>query len=596
MLMKLDRRRFRALRVFFDPARLRALTRRSEIGLSLAGAVVGIASGLAVTGMSYVSNELHQLVFGIADSERLSSSVIDDKLLLLTAPVIGGILLGLLLFILAKRRKKPMVDPIEANALHGGRLSLTDSIIVAVQNLISNGFGASVGLEAGYTQLAAGLASKFGLKLQLRRSDLRILVGCGAAGAIAAAFNAPLTGAFYAFELIIGTYTIVSLTPVVVSALVSTLIARLLAEGDFSIDIGSFGAVVPADYIPALLLGACCAGVGILIMQGVSFVEELARKSSIAPPFRPALGGIIVGLLAIISPQVLSAGHGALHLNLSRDVAIPALVGLLLLKSLASAISIGSGFRGGLFFASLFMGALLGKLFAYCGPYFADATLTPVIYAVVGMSSLAVAVIGGPLTMTFLALEITGDFPITALVLAAVITSSLVVRSTFGYSFATWRFHLRGESIRSAHDVGWIRNLTVDKLMRADVKTARAGISLEEFKQAFPIGSTQRVILVEESDKYAGLVLVPEIYANPTDTQDEGKTLADFIHYRNDFLQPQMNARQAAAIFDKSESEALAVVNNLIERKVIGQLSESYTLRRYSEELDRRRREVSGEI
>ncbi|MFL5011341.1 chloride channel protein [Rhizobium sp.] len=596
MLMKLDRRRFRALRVFFDSGRLRALTRRSEVGLSLAGAVVGIISGLAVTGMSYVSNELHQLVFGIADSERLSASEIENKMLLLTAPVIGGALLGLLLLVLAKRRKKPMVDPIEANALHGGRLSLTDSIIVAVQNLISNGFGASVGLEAGYTQLAAGLASKFGLKLQLRRSDLRTLVGCGAAGAIAAAFNAPLTGAFYAFELIIGSYTIVSLTPVVVSALVSTLIARLLAGSDFTIDIGSFGSVVPADYIPALLLGTFCAGVGILIMQGVAFVEELARKSSIAPPFRPALGGIIVGLLAMISPQVLSAGHGALHLNLSREVAIPTLIGLFLLKSFASAISIGSGFRGGLFFASLFMGALLGKLFAYCGPYFADATLTPVIYAVVGMSSLAVAVIGGPLTMTFLALEITGDFPITALVLAAVITSSLVVRSTFGYSFATWRFHLRGESIRSAHDVGWIRNLTVDKLMRADVKKAKAGITLEEFKQAFPIGSTQRVILVEESDKYAGLVLVPEIYANPTDAQDEGKTLADFIHYRNDFLQPQMNARQAAAIFDKSESEALAVVNNLIERKVIGQLSESFTLRRYSEELDRRRREVSGEI
>ncbi|MBB3137346.1 CIC family chloride channel protein [Rhizobium pisi] len=596
MLMKLDRRRFRALRVFFDPGRLRVLTRRSEVGLSMAGAVVGIASGLAVTGMSFVSSELHQMIFGISDSERLSASVIDDKLLLLIAPVMDGVLLGLLLFVMAKRRKKPMVDPIEANALHGGRLSLTDSIIVAMQNLISNGFGASVGLEAGYTQLAAGIASKFGLKLQLRRSDLRILVGCGAAGAIAAAFNAPLTGAFYAFELIIGTYTIVSLTPVVVSALVSTLIARLLAEGDFTIDIGSFGAVVPADYIPALLLGAVSAGVGILLMQGVAFIEELARKSSIAPPFRPALGGIIVGLLAMISPQVLSAGHGALHLNLSRDVAIPVLIGLFLLKSLASAISIGSGFRGGLFFASLFMGALLGKLFAYCGPYFADATLTPVIYAVVGMSSLAVAVIGGPLTMTFLALEITGDFPITALVLAAVITSSLVVRSTFGYSFATWRFHLRGESIRSAHDVGWIRNLTVDKLMRADVKTAKAGISLEEFKKAFPIGSTQRVILVEESDKYAGLVLVPEIYANPTDAQDEGKVLADFIRYRNDFLQPQMNARQAAAIFDKSESEALAVVNNLIERKVIGQLSESYTLRRYSEELDRRRREVSGEI
>jgi CIC family chloride channel protein len=592
----MDIRRLGPLGTVFDPGRLRALIRHSEMGMVFAGALVGIASGLAVTAMSYVSEEMHRLIFGIDGTTRLSASQIDSKFLLMTAPVAGGMLLGLLIFILARWRKKPMVDPIEANALHGGRLSLTDSILVAIQNLVSNGFGASVGLEAGYTQLAAGIASKFGLKLQLRRSDMRVLVGCGAAGAIAAAFNAPLTGAFYAFELIIGTYTIVSLTPVVVAALVATLVARLLSGSDFIIDVGSFGAVQPADYVPAIALGAFCAGIGILIMQGVSFVEELARKSAIALPFRPALGGLVVGLLALVSPQVLAAGHGALHLNLSHEITIPALIGLFLLKSVASAISIGSGFRGGLFFASLFMGALLGKLFAYSAPYFADATLTPVIYAVVGMSSLAVAVIGGPLTMTFLALEITGDFPITVLVLAAVITSSLVVRTTFGYSFATWRFHLRGESIRSAHDVGWIRNLTVDKLMRSDVKTAKLGITMDEFKEAFPIGSTQRVILVDDGDKYAGLVLVPEIYANPTSAQDEAQQLTDFIRYKNDFLQPQMNAKQAAAIFDKTESEALAVVNNLIERKVIGQLSESHTLRRYSEELDRRRREVSGEI
>ncbi|MBB3963254.1 chloride channel protein [Rhizobium metallidurans] len=596
MHLKIKLRQLGPIHTLLDVGRMRALLRRSEMGMVLAGALVGVTSGLAVTAMSLISREMHSLIFGISDVERLSSSEINDKFLLMAAPVAGGVLLGLLIYVLAKTRKKPMVDPIEANALHGGRLSLTDSIIVAIQNLISNGFGASVGLEAGYTQLASGIASKLGYKLQLRRADLRVLVGCGAAGAIAAAFNAPLTGAFYAFELIIGTYTIVSLTPVVVSALVSTLIARWLGGSDFIIDIGDFGTVMPADYIPAILLGAFCAGIGILIMQGVAFVEELARRSSIALPFRPALGGIVVGLLALVTPQVLSAGHGALQLNLARDVAIPALVGLFLLKAFASAISIGSGFRGGLFFASLFMGALLGKFFAYSAPYFAQASLTPIIYAVVGMSSLAVAVIGGPLTMTFLALEITGDFPITVLVLAAVITSSLVVRSTFGYSFATWRFHLRGESIRSAHDVGWIRNLTVNKLMRADVKTAKVGISIEAFKESFPIGSAQRVILVEDSGKYAGLVLVPDIYANLTDTADESKGLDEFVRYRNDFLTPQMNAKQAAAIFDKTESEALAVVNNLVERTVVGQLSEAHTLRRYSEELDRRRREVSGEI
>jgi len=580
-----------------DPGALRVLIRRSEFGLIMAAAAVGILAGLAVAAMSWISQELHRLIFKLGAGERLTSAADIDPILVLIAPIAGGILMGAVFLILREWRKKPMVDPIEANALHGGRLSLTDSIVVAVQNLISNGFGASVGLEAGYTQLSSGLASKIGSLLQLRRSDLRILVGCGAAGAIAAAFNAPLTGAFYAFELIIGTYTIVSLAPVVVSALVATIVTRLFVGDAFMIDVGEFGAVVPADYVPAIVLGAFCALAGILLMQGVTFVEELARKSSISPAFRPALGGIAVGLLALVDQQVLAAGHGALHLNLNQTMTIQALLMLLALKSLASAISIGSGFRGGLFFASLFMGALLGKLFAYSAPYiFVHATVTPVIYAVVGMSALSVAIIGGPLTMTFLALEVTGDFPITALALAAVITSSVTVRMTFGYSFATWRFHLRGESIRSAHDVGWIRNLTVERMMRADVRTAFIGMPLEDFRKDFPLGSTQRVIVTDETGKYAGIVLLPDVYAAPRDDAAEPRTLAAFVRYKNDVLLGAMNARQAAAMFDKLEAEALAVVNNQIERKVIGLLTESHTLRRYSEELDRRRREMSGEI
>jgi len=584
-------------RVLLNPGQLRVLVRRSEFGLIAVAALVGVLSGLAIAGMSFISQEMHRLVFGLSGDERLSSATGTDRLTILLAPIVGGIVLGLLFLILRRWRKKPMVDPIEANALHGGRLSLTDSILVAVQNLISNGFGASVGLEAGYTQLSAGIASKIGLLLQLRRSDLRILVGCGASGAIAAAFNAPLTGAFYAFELIIGTYTIMSLTPVVVSALIATIVTRLFFGEEFLIDVGDFGAVGPADYLPAILLGAFCAGGGILLMKGVTFVEETARKSSLSPAFRPAIGGILIGLLALVDQQVMSAGHGALHLNLGQNLTIPALLAILALKSLASAVSIGSGFRGGLFFASLFMGALLGKIFAYSAPYiFAQATLTPVIYAVVGMSAMAVAVIGGPLTMTFLALEITGDFPITVLALAAVITSSLTVRSTFGYSFATWRFHLRGESIRSAHDIGWIRNLTVERMMRPDIRTAPISMSIEEFRNQFPLGSTQRVILLDEAEKYAGMVLLPDIYAAPTEDAKEKPTLASFVKYRNDVLLRSMNAKQAAAIFDRLEAEALAVVNNQIERKVVGQLSESHTLRRYAEELDRRRREVSGEI
>jgi CIC family chloride channel protein len=588
----------RSLATWSDIAvsKLKALIRRTEAGLVIVAAVIGVISGLAVTMMSYLAQLLHRVVFGISDAGRLSAVPTLDVVVALAAPLAGGFLLGVIIYTLTVRQKKPIVDPIEANALHGGHLSLTDSIIVVIQNIISNGFGGSVGLEAGYTQLAAGFASSIGSYLQLRRSDLRILVGCGAAGAIAAAFGAPLTGAFYAFELIIGTYAIVSLTPVVVSALIATIVARQLGGSDFLIDVGYFGLVTTANFIPAIVLGIFCAGVGIFIMQGTAFVEDVARRSAVPPWLRPLIGGAIVGALALETPQVLSGGHGALYVNLANKVSIQVLVAIIVLKSVASAVSIGSGFRGGLFFASLFLGALIGKLFAYPAPIlFGQAALTPVIYAVIGMSSLAVSIIGGPMTMTFLALEITGNFSITVLVLAAVITASLTVRTTFGYSFATWRFHLRGESIRSAHDVGWIRNLTVDRLMRPDVRTARLGMPLTDFRREFPLGSAQRVAVVDEADKYLGLVIVADAYSLPAD-KAEASNLSDLLRYKNDYLLPQMNAKQAAAIFDRTESEALVVLDSIIERKVIGLLTESYTLRRYSEELDRRRREVSGEI
>lgn len=566
--------------------------RGSEIRLIGIAAFVGIAAGVTVGVMGWISKAMHSLIFGVGIGDWLSAAAGLDRSIVLGAPVAGGLVLGCLLLFQARRRTPPIVDPIEANALHGGRMSLTSSVVVAVQNLISNGFGASVGLEAGYTQLSAGIASKQGAMLKLRREDLRILVGCGAAGAIAAAFNAPLTGAFYAFELIIGSYTTVALAPVVVAALLAAFVARLVPTGSLLVEAGQVPAAVPWDFVPAIALGLVCALVGIAIMMMVSAVEEIVRKSAVPAWLRPLMGGIVVGLLALHTPQVLSAGHGALHLNLENDVPTGLLLQIFLLKALASAVSIGSGFRGGLFFASLFMGVLVGKIFAMAsGPMFGG--LAPDILAIVGMSALAVAVIGGPLTMTFLALEMTGNFSITVLVLAAAITSAIVVRTTFGYSFATWRFHLRGESIRSAHDVGWIRNLTVDKLMRKDVRTVRSDTSLDELKQAYPLGSAQRVIVVDADDRYQGIIHVSDIHTAAP--REPNASITDFLKHRNDVLQPTMNAKQAAEIFDRSQSEALAVVGDMIGRRVIGQLSESHTLRRYSEELDRRRREVVGE-
>ncbi|APX69393.1 voltage gated chloride channel family protein [Brucella sp. 10RB9215] len=587
----------RYLRVLFVPFRTRALVRGSEIGIVIAGALIGILSGLAVAAIGSISQWMHQAIFGLQQGERLSAAIQLYPSAFI-APMAGGILMGVLIWVLARWRKRPIVDPIEANALHGGRLSLTDSFILVGQNLISNGFGASVGLEAAYTQLASGFASRIGRALKLRRADMRTLVGCGAAAAIASAFNAPLTGSFYAFELIIGVYSIATLAPVVVAAIIGTLVTQAIGGAPFIIDIGLIDDITPRDYVPALMLGFISAGIAILIMRGVTLVEKVARRSVVPNVLAPAIGGAIVGMIAFFSPQVLASGHGALHLDLNANITIPVLVLLILTKSLASAVSIGSGFRGGLFFASLFLGALTGKLFAAIAGTIMPASLAlaPEVYAVIGMSSLAVAVVGGPMTMTFLALEMTGDFPISMLVLGAVVSSSLMVRKTFGYSFATWRFHLRGEAIRSAHDIGWIRDLTVARMMRHDVRTVAIDTDIETFRHDFPLGSTQRVIAVDSEGRYVGMIPVPEAYGDSFDTADKTHSIAELLKYQDEFLLPQMNAKEAVARFDRAESEALAVIDNAQDRKVLGLLSEAHTLRRYSEELDRRRREVAGEV
>ena len=595
------------------PLRLRAWVRASELALVLLAAVTGCLGGLAVAAMSGATQILREVLYRLPSGQRLSSlTALPEGLsgLSFLAPALGGAVLGLMLLVSTRGRgkgRRSVVDPIEANALHGGRMSLGGSLDVAAQNVVSNGCGASVGLEAGYTQVAAGLASRLGIAFQMRRSDLRTLVGCGSAAAIAAAFGSPLTGAFYAFELIIGTYTIATLAPVVVAALCGSLVARALAPQPALVDVGALalarnGPVGAGDTLPCLVLGLACAGFAVLLMRGVTLVERGFRASRLPAPVRPVLGGLCVGGLALATtPQILSAGHGALHVHLAPETAtgLLALAGLIVAKAVASAVSSGSGFRGGLFFASLFLGALVGRLFAGFAPLvwpgFDGFSLAPVGYAVIGMSAFAAAIVGGPLTMTFLALEMTGSFPVTALVLASVIASALTVRKTFGYSFATWRFHLRGESIRSAHDVGWMRSLTVGRMMRKDIRPVPLDTPMATFLRAHPLGSPSRVVAVDGQGRYAGIILVPDAHARAAASGARPAELTDVVRYAEAFLLADMSVKQAAEAFDEAESEALAVLDGAECCCDIAALTESHTLKRYSEELDRQRRAMAGE-
>lgn len=575
------------------PQRLRAFVRAFESSLILIAAIIGAMSGLFVAAMSAAVEILHVVLFDIPMGARLSGQVALDPVRAVVVPTVGGLVLGLALLVLLRWRPNREIDPIEANALHGGYMSFRGSVIVALQTIWSSGVGGSVGLEAGYTQLASGVASSIGRAFHLRRADQRIIVGCGAAAAIAGAFGAPLAGAFYAFELVLGGYAPASLAPIGVAAVTGYAVTRAFAPLSLGLIVREVSEVTSTDLAIAALIGLLAALTGIAIMRGVAFWDQALAKVRLWTPLRPALGGLIVGLLALVTPQVLASGHGALHFNSIVVMPVTAMATIFALKALASIVSLGSGFRGGLFFASLLLGYLGGHLFAAgVSVLLPGLDLDPAVYAVIGMSALSASVIGGPLTMSFIALEATGNLWLTTAVLIAVIVSMQVTRELFGYSFATWRFHLRGETIRSAADVGWIRDLTVGKMMRGDIATVSVDLPIAGFREMFPLGSKTQVIAVDGGEKYAGVVFVAEAYGL-TDI-DEAR-VRDILHYRDATLTPGMNIKEAVTAFDAAEAESLAVVQSPDSGRVVGILTEAHALRRYAEESDKHRRDSIGE-
>ena len=568
--------------------------RDSEVALILLASLLGAGVGLGVVGLQKLLSLLHWLAFGTPFNGHISAGEYGAPWQLLVVPVAGGLLYGWIAAGLRRQREREVVDPIEANALHGGRMSLRDSLVLMVMTLMSVGVGGSVGMEAAYTQSGSGLASKVGQLFRLRRADLRMLVGCGAAAAIAAAFNAPLAGAFYAFELIIGTYELNALAPVAAAALSATLVSRELFGGETIFSVPTDVTLNSADYVAFAAVGLLAALIGIAAMRGVGFVETALRRLNVPRGLRPALGGLVLAGIAVNYPQVLGSGHGAVQLTVNEVFPLPILAGLVLAKLAASAVSVGSGFRGGMFSSSLFLGSLLGALVGSAAATVWPALTTTIVpFALVGMGATGAAIVGAPITMVLLVLELTGNFPVTLGVMLAVLVASVVVRQAFGYSFSTWRFHLRGVRLRGAYDIGWVRDMTVGRLMRRDPTLVAADAPIGELRRAYPAGSTKRLFVVDGTGSFAGVIDTPALHAVPAAHGDE--TPAGALAQRQGFLLPDLSVRTALERFEELELEALAVVDSPESRRVIGYLTEAYALRRYRHALERQRSHELGD-
>jgi CIC family chloride channel protein len=590
---------FRLVRALsrLERVRLRRQLRQSGIVLVLAGAVVGAAAGLAAALMISASERLRRILFGLGPNVRLSALAVLPVLQTLITLAIGGLLLGVTIWIWQKRARD-IVDPIEANALHGGRMSMSDSLFVALQSVISSGFGLSLGIEGGFTQMAGAIGSKIALALKRRRFDVRMLVGAGAASGIAGAFDAPIAGAAYGFELIVGSYSVAVLAPVTAAAVSGAFAANMLVGHHYRIPLDVWRLSADSDVLGAAVVGLICGTLAIGLMRGVTSTERIANMTGLRSELRPLFGGLLVATLALMVPHVLGSGRGAMSAVLQAGFPITLLAAVLLAKIAASAISIGSGFRGGLFSTSLFLGTVTGALIGEIGLRAGFVTGADVgLLSLVGMASFGSAVVGAPMTMALLAIEITENISVVTQVLVGVIAASLVARQAFGYSFATWRFHLRGEAILGGEDIGWTRELTARDLMRKDVLVVPASMPIDEFMRRYPAGTSKYVAAVDDTGAFIGLVDVAGLFTDhrsSADDESEPEMLFRALIHSDAWVAAGTSIDQLLEAFEQRETEILVVVDRSDSKHVQGLLTEAFVLRRYRIELEARQKEIFG--
>lgn len=553
--------------------------------------VVGIGAGLGTIAFVWLIASFKNLFFGSGANALgfLGSAYV------VVLPALGGLLVGPLVHFVAPEAKGHGVPEVmTAIATRGGRIRPVVVLAKALGSAITIGSGGSVGREGPIVQIGSALGSTIGQFFKLNERCIVNLVASGAAGGIAATFNAPIAGVMFALEVILGEFGIQTFSTIVISAVTASVVSRAVL-GDFpAFVVPAYSLKNPWELLLYLGLGVVSAGGALAFVKTLYSFEDAFEAWKSPPYLKPAVGGLALGVLGFFLPQLFGIGFETIAASLTGNIGLALLVFLILGKILATSLTLGSGASGGVFAPALFIGAVLGGAYGELAhSIFPDITASSGAYAMVGMAAVFAGAARAPITAIIILFEMTRDYRIILPLMFATVVSTILAQRLEPESIYTLKLKQRGIDVRAKKDVNLMRAILVEEAMTpaAELPTVSPTTALEELVHLFQETAHHGFIVLDEHDELYGVVTLSDVEraleAGRTDA-----TVGDICTTNVLTAFPDETLDDALRHFGALDMGRIPVVDRHHPQRALGVLRRTDIVRAYSHALvDKHQRE-----
>ena len=553
--------------------------------LFLLAAVVGVLGGISATAFKELSTLLQKLVIG-GTGNIVEAAIHLSWYNRLLIPAIGGLFAGLVLYLLPKEGKGHGVSEImEAVTIRRGILNFQGTLVRSLSSLMSIGSGASIGREGPIVQMSAAFASKVGQFLKITKENQSILVGCGVAAGLAAAYNVPIAASFFVMEIIIGNFAIDIFAPLVISSVTSTLVYRKVFGNDPVYGTPHFMMVSNWELIVYVLLGICSGITAAFFRRVLAQSERQFNRLPIPLWLKLALGGLIVGTIGILWPDVWGNGYNTINGILKNQLGIGLIAILFFMKMFATSASVGSGASGGVFTPTQFVGAALGAVLGYIAHgIFPHLVAQPSAYALVGMGCLMAGTTYAPIMAIMMIFETTLNYEIILPLMLSCILSSTVARQFNLDSIYTEKLRRKGISYDLSLEESAMRAVHVRDLMRSDVPVMSANRRFKEVIHEILKSRSNVVYVVEDDGKLVGAIDIHDLKEFFTEESLYALVLARELSVPVNVATPDQSLAEVMDSMYLTDSDQTPVVDPVTKR-FLGVITRRDVIGAYSREV-----------